>query len=450
MHTGALFTALAFAMSAGQVMAAEPDEEVAPPGIQFGGRLGVNYSDNYLRSATDEVDSTTGIVGFEVGGKRTTGRLKYSAYGDVEYQAPFENSQEADLVGRMAATGDYEIVPELFDITAAGLYTQVRPDLFRPESVNNREDVLSWAFGPVTHLRLGSSMSALLNIRYTASDYSQRALDNETLGGEMVVGHDGARENFIGVGVGYYDVTFKEHTEPGTVDHTREEAFARLRANGSRTTVSLDLGYEKVSADFGEDSGPLVRANLTRQLTPSIGAYLTYTSEFPVSDSPTIGGQSTVVPDDESVLTAAPRRTKYGALGFTFIRPRTQADLAYMHSLEVGVLDTVGERTWQELRGKFVRNFTASAFGTLYASRTREELRDLALVPVEATATTFGGDLEMLFGRKLSLVIYAEYKNQESDLIIDRYKEFTGGVYVNYGRVDSSAAQGGATAPIGR
>jgi hypothetical protein len=448
----ALCSALAFALCAGQAWAAEPEVEevVAPPTIQFGGRLGVTYSDNYLRSATDEVDSTTGIVGFEVGGRRTTGRLKYSMYGDVEYQQPFESSLEADLVGRMAATSDYEIVPELLGIYAAGLYTQVRPDLFRPESVNNREDVLSWAFGPETRLRLGNSMSALMDIRYTASDYSQRALDNQTLGGEVVVGHDGARENFIGVGAGYYDVTYKEHTEPGAVDHTREEAFGRLRASGARTTVSLDLGYGKVSADIGEDSGPLVRANLTRQLTPSILAYLNYTNEYPVSDSPTIVGQGTVVPDDESVLTAAPRRTKSGALGFSFMRPRTEVDLVYMHSVEEGVLDTEGERTWQELRGKFVRRFTAAAFGTLYAWRTQEDLRDLALVPVEATTTTFGGDFEMLFGRKLSLVIYAEYKNQESDLIIDRYKEFTGGLYVNYGRVDSTAAQGGATAPLGR
>ena len=453
MHAGALCSALAFAMSAGQVMAADPapEEEVAPPAtIQFGTRLGLNYSDNVLHTDLNEVASTTGIVGFEVGGNRNSGKLKLSAYGDVEYQEPFENSLDSDVVGRMAATADYEFVPDLFDITAAGLYTQVRPNLFRPESINNREDVFSWAFGPQTRLRLGNSMSALIDVRYTTSDYSLRALDSETLGGELVVGHEGARENFLGLGAGYYDVTYKEHTDPSAVDFAREEIFGRWRAYGSRTTITMDLGYEKVSGDTGEDTGPLVRANLTRQLTPSIAAFLNYSDEFPVSDSPTIAGQGNVIPDDESVLTAAPRRTKFGALGFEFVRPRTQADLTYMHSFEDGVIGTEGERTWQELRLRFTRNFTANALATVYATRTKEEVTEISPAPVDVTETTFNAEFEILFGRKLNMVVYVQHKNRESELITDRYQEFTGGVYVSYGRVDSTAAAGGATAPLGR
>ena len=102
------------------------------------------------------------------------------------------------------------------------------------------------------------------------------------------------------------------------------------------------------------------------------------------------------------------------------------------------------------MRGSLSRNFTATALGTLFAGRTKEELRGLSLLPIEATETTYGGEFEVLFGRKLSLVIYAQKKDRESQLITDRYNELTAGVYVRYGRVDTTAVEGGATAPIGR
>jgi hypothetical protein len=447
---GALSAALILAIAGAPVLAADEEEAAAPAGIQFGARLGANYSDNYLHSATDEIDTTVGVAGLEVGGSKKTGKLQFSAYGDVEYEEPLENSLEADVVGRMAATGDYQIVPETLDVVAAGLFTQVRPDLFRPESVKNREDVVSLAVGPVARLRLGDFLGAQIQARYTSSDYSLRALDNETTGGELVVGHDGARESFLGIGAGYYDVTYKEKLDPSAVDYTRQQAFARFDTSGARTTIRLDVGYEKVEGDAGDASGPLVRANLTRRLSPSLEAYLGYTSEFPVSDNATIVPPGAVVPDDESVLTAAPRRSRFGSLGIAYARSRTQADLSYMHSVEEGVLATVGERTWQAMRGSVTRNFTATTFGTVFAVRTKEELRGLSPFPIEATETTYGGEFEVLFGRKLSLVLYGQKKDRNSQLIIDRYNELTAGVYVRYGRVDTTAVEGGATAPIGR
>jgi hypothetical protein len=276
------------------------------------------------------------------------------------------------------------------------------------------------------------------------------ALDNETAGGQIVLGHDGARENFIGIGAGYYDVSYKEKIDPSAVDYTRQEAFARLLANGTRTRISLDVGYEKVEGDEGENSGPLIRANIARRLSPSLEGFIAYVNEFPVSDRPTIVGQLPVIPDDESVLTAAPRRTKFGSLGFSFTRPRTQADIAYMHSFEDGVLGTLGERTWQALRGNFTRNLTANSLASLYAIHTREELRGLSPTPVKADENTYGAEFEWLFGRKLSLVVYSQFKDRESQLITDRYDELTGGIFVRYGRVDTTAVEGGATAPIGR
>lgn len=443
----ALSATLALTLAPANSFAADEEPGTPPKGLQFGVRLGAKYTDNYLHSDTELVDSTVGIVGFEVGGNKQTGRLALSAYGDVEYQEPFENSLEADVVGRMAATADYALVPGTVNLVAAGLFTQVRPDLFRPVSVNNREDVLSYSVGPTINLGLGDALSARIDARYTASDYSLRPLDNETAGAEIIIGHDGVRENFIGLGAGYYDVQYKEKIDPTAVVYTRQRAFARYYVTGTRTTLRLDAGYERVEGDVGEESGPLVRASLSRTLSPSVQVYATYTSEFPISDNSLLGAP---IREDESILTAAPRRTRFGTLGLSYTRPRTQADLSVMHSLEEGVLATEGERTWQEVRGTLTRNFTSNSLGTLYAGHSKEDLSGLSMGSLKATKTLYGGDFEMLFGRQLSVLAYVQYQDLDSNSALDRYDEFMAGVYVRYGRVDARAVESGATAPLGR
>lgn len=429
---------------------ADEQETPTPVGLQYGVRLGAKYTDNYLRSVTDEVDSTLGIVGFEVGGDHKGRRLEFSAYGDVEYQQPVENSLEADLLGRMAATGSYQFVPETLALTAAGLFTQVRPDLTRPDSVNNREDVFSYAVGPVARFRLGDYLGARVEARYTSSDYSLRPLDNESAGAEVIVGHEGARESYWGIGAGYYDVSYKEKIDPSAVRYTRQQVLARYNAVGTRTTIRVDAGYERIEGDEGKASGPLIRATLTRRLTPALSAYLNYTSEFPVSGTATSAPPGTPVPGDESVLTAAPRRTRFGTVGLSFDRPRTQANLVYFYSVEDGVLATPGKRDYQGLRGTLSRYFTPNSIGTIYADRSKDELRGLSPEPIDSTKTSYGGDFEVLFGRKLGVTLYVQYNDVTSTLAIDQYDELTAGLFVRYGRVDSRAVQGGATAPIGR
>jgi len=238
--------------------------------LQIGVRAGGHYTDNVNRTATDEISSTGVSGGLAIGGQDITGPLQYSMFGDVNYQK-LENATTGEEVrGRAAGTGSYEFLPETFAWTVAGLFTQMRADLQQGDTVENREDVLTLGTGPSFTGYVSDAFAVKANARYTQSDYSKRDMDNSSVGGELLFGRVQPRAGFLGVGAGYIDVSFDNHTDPEAVDYARREAFVRAQLRGVRTTLSLDAGYARVESDDQEADGPVVRLDLTRPL----GSYL--------------------------------------------------------------------------------------------------------------------------------------------------------------------------------
>src|SRR6185369_597104 len=130
---------------------------------------------------------------------------------------------------------------------------------------------------------------------------------------------------------------------------------------------------------------------------------------------------------------------------FNFRKPRTSFDAGYYHSNEEAQLGLTGKRETNQARTSVSRWVSARSELELYGNWSDEDLKD---VNVQSSETAFGLQLDMAFGRKMGFYALVEHRDRDSTIPTSRYKELAVSLYVRYGRVDPSLAEGGATAPL--
>jgi hypothetical protein len=396
---------------------------------------GVGYSDNVERTATDEIGTGAAIVGVELLGRRPAGRFRYDLAGDVAYYEYFDSAVEGLTLGSMAARGSYDIVPEAFAWRAEASYDQIRSSLLRPAAPSNLDDVITLSTGPTLRARFGDAFDAMLEGRFTRTDFSDRAFDSDTIGATLVLGRSMSARSLVGIGASFDDVTYESQIGLADADFERREAFIRFRAAGMRTSLELDGGYAEVSGTNIDDSGPMLRVRATRRLTPFISGFLSYTQEFPTSEDaifsadPSFAGS---VSTDASVLTAAPRDAKSAGLGLALTRPRTFGELAYFRRRETALVSGFGNREYDNVIARVTRVFTPRTSAGLIAEFSKEQLSGAA---VDTDEYSIGGHFTLNFGRSLGLEIRVESRDRDGRLFADRYSELSGGVFLRYGRM---------------
>lgn len=422
--------------------------------LDYGVLAGASYSDNVLRRSIDEQSSGAAVVGFDLRGVRETGRLQYNLFADVEYRDYFESGVEGQEFGRFIGLSSYSFVPETFEWLLSASFDQVREDLLRPIAPENIENVTTISTGPRWTLSFDSGFEGSVEGHYTLASYSESDSDSATAGGVLSFGRRLSERSYIGIGTSYDDVSYD--VRPGVVapDYERREYFLRFDTEGARTTIEADLGYAEVSGVGVDEDGPMVRARLTRRLTPYFSGFLGYTREFPTSSDSSFmpePSQGELV-QDASILTAAPRENEIAEIGLTMTRTRTNAMLVYARRSE-STFGTAGEeREYDEVTASFDRMITTrSSFG-LYAIYMNEQLDGITVDPLlpavddKAKETVVGANVLLVFGRALGIEIRGEHRERNTDSGTGEYKELSGGIFLRYGSARRQA-QGLAIGP---
>lgn len=401
--------------------------------IQYALQGGVNYSDNVERQPTNEQDSAAAVAGIELIGERTTGRFRYDVEAHWAYFDYFESDVPDQDYGRILAFSSYDFVPERLQWTLAGSFDQGRPDLLRPETPRNIEDVITLATGPVLRLNLSEAMEALVEGHYVVADYSERDFDNDTIGGSVVIGRRLAERSLIGIGGSYDEVSYDTATSPTTPDFDRSEAFLRLNLVGSRTTIDADIGYAKIEGEGFDDSGLMVRLEAERQLTPYVSAFIGYIQEYPTSEGGALAEGARGITSDASVLTAGPREAKSSTVGFRMDRPRTAAQIAYARREESVLLDPAS-RDYNEVRGFASRMLSARSSVRILAAYAWEDFS----AAEDYDEFSVGAAMNVALGRMLSLDVQVEHRERDSDLFTNTYSELSGGIFLRYGTANAA------------
>jgi hypothetical protein len=196
--------------------------------------------------------------------------------------------------------------------------------------------------------------------------------------------------------------------------------------------VALEGGYADISGTGFDSGGAMVRARLSRNLTPGLSAFVNGVREYPTSEAtgltadPTLAGGGSY---DNSLLTAGPRLSTSYEGGLQYQNTRTSAELSYLRRKEESVLAAAGSRDYDEVRARVLRNFTPRVHGALYGAYSNEKYSQFAQRWDE---TLFGAELGITFGRSLGLDLRVERRDRDGLTRPDGYSELAGGLYLRY------------------
>lgn len=421
----------------GPLLAAEAEP------VRYGLRAGVDYSDNveHLPSGSER-SGTSAMVGLQLRGERPTGRLRYDLMADVAYADYVHPNLSPDLLGHAALGGSYDFVPDNFAWNAGLNFDQIRQNLARPDAPGNRERQLMLSTGPTFRARFSGNMGVQLDGHYTHLSYSRRPFDNETLGGRLLLGRLTSPRAQLALGASYDDVSYISASVPPGLDYRRREVFGRLALHGVRTDLALEAGYSDIAGKIADESSPILRARLSRKVSPFVSAFVQAVREYPTSDisAPTnqqVAGGSGY---DTTPLSAGPRLNVSAAAGFAYDRTRTRADISYSRHKEDARQSGSGIRHYNQLRAELSRAFTPRIQGSLYGSMTDEDLNGVLQSGKKAKEDFIGTALGIGLGRALSVDLRVEHRRRDGAASTDDYSEFSGGIYLRYGGTLGSLA----------
>jgi hypothetical protein len=271
-----------------------------------------------------------------------------------------------------------------------------------------------------------------LDAHATKQLYSGNSIDNQTVGGRLVLGHRSGPRSNLGVGASIDDVSYLGGSASSLFDFQRREAFLHGDLRGIRTELTAELGYAEAVGDTVDSNGPLARIQLTHKMSSALEAYLGYRHEYPTSQAalsvsdPTPGGGGIL---NTSLVTSSPRESWTGEVGFRYKKTRSEGEIGFYHLDEQSLVIGLGDHTYDELRARVVRNLTPRSKGSIYAAYSRE---DFSAFNQGSDDLHTGVEYAYSFTRSIGIEARLEYQTRNSHGSTFSYNEFNGGVFLTY------------------
>jgi hypothetical protein len=228
---------------------------------------GVEYSDNVLRTADQEVSDTIADVGVTLNLDTQRPRLDARASGNVQYREYLRDSADGEFVGGLNGALSFAISPQRLHWIAEENFGQVAANERAVDSPNNRQNINYFSTGPELTLPLGTRTDFQLGGRWSDVQYSQTEADSQRIDANLALSRQLSETNSLSLNASTSSVDFKNSTLATATDYDVREAFLRYAGIGRRTALSADVGYTELRPDGREtSSGPLVRVTLDRKI----------------------------------------------------------------------------------------------------------------------------------------------------------------------------------------
>jgi hypothetical protein len=283
-------------------------------------------------------------------------------------------------------------------------------------------------------LRLPASLNLTIAGRFATTEYEDRGFDSDTVGANATIARSLSNNIKIGVGASFDDLNYKAQAAQTAVDFQRKEAFVSVDLRKARTTLSVVAGYSQIDGNGLASSAPLVRAMLTRRVSPSILGYLGFNQEYPTS-APTGGGSSMTwrsggAPSNLDVLTSGPRLVRTTSAGFEFKRPLTSAHVSF-ELLEEEAQGLADHRRYSRLDASVSRRLGPRADASVFGFYSDETVSSLAS---DVTSSSLGASYRYSVGRSLAVELRLENQQRHSANILNKYRELIGVLLLTYGK----------------
>ena len=253
----AAFVLLALATGAEHAVAQE---------AQFAVSVGATHSDNIGRAADDQVSDTTATAGLVLGIERQGSRLDADVAADVQWRNYLDDTYGDEVVGGLAGTLVFALVPDRFTWTIQDNFGQTLVDPRFAETPDNRQNTNFFTTGPDLFVPLGERTRLELSARWSDVAYEDSQADNQRYLGAIGLVRALGPGSMLGLNGTFERIEYDDSTTVLDVDYDRVSGYASYSVEGARTGLEVRAGYTTVDGALRSYDAPLFGLTLTRQV----------------------------------------------------------------------------------------------------------------------------------------------------------------------------------------
>lgn len=408
--------AIAFALASGAAAAQESTAvglgtSNLEQGLDWTLRAGVGYSDNLGRDASGAIDSAFYAVGGTLTFARQQGRVDSNVSMDLDWVDYDATGFDSQVWGNLNGNLRYALVPERLVWLFQNDFGQGTRDPFQSLSPDNAENMNYFSTGPELTLRFGDALGALVDAGYSNVWFQDSPNSSDRYEGGLSLFRDFSAASRAYVRGTYQDVQFDSGATAPDFDQT--DVLAGYTNSGSRTRLLVEAGYNTLSTENDTQSGPLLRVELSRDLTPTIDGSLRAGQEFNDAAGD-LRSQADFGNDSNGQETSGQAyEDRYVGGALQFAKSRTTAQLrADYHEQEYVETTTGLDRDRLQISAGVTRRFSQAWSGQLNVTFESVDYTDSTSVDYDESS--YGADVTWRATSAISLTLAYDHFQRPS------------------------------------
>jgi hypothetical protein len=408
---------------------------------EWSGRIaaGLIETDNVERTATDPMSDTIEEVSADVALHEQTRRLDADVLSNLQYLNFAHDIYPHEVVGNFIGSSTFAVLPKEFEWVALDNFGQQQLDPTTAVTPINLENINYFSTGPDLLIALSPLVHAQVSARFSNVYYQTSDLNNNRGDASVALVRSLSATSNVSLNVAAGRILYDDSA--ANPDYTTQEAYLRYDAQGARSKLAVDLGYDEVTGLSSTGAGPLVHVDATRVLSPASRLDLSFGQD--ISDTSNLlrqlqGLNGLAVNATYLQRADDPFINRYARAAWDFDRNRTfvNFDVAVYQErhLEDSSLNQVRTQSDVSVRRNLAPALTASV-GASYARGT-----------FTASAASYrnlsaSAGLDWRIGRHLDVRTEYDRFDQRGDVMTNQYTENRIGVTVGW-QVDSTRLPG--------
>jgi hypothetical protein len=236
---------------------------------EMGARIaaGVIETDNVERTATDTMSDTIEEVSADVAIHEQTRRLDADVLSNLEYLSYGHHTYSNEVVGNFIGSGTFAVLPKEFEWVLVDNFGQQQLDPTTTVTPLNLENINYFSTGPNLLIPFTSLVHAQVSVRFSNVYYQTSDLNNNRGDASVALVRSLSATSNVSLNIAAERVLYQDSA--ANPDYTTEKAYLRYDAQGVRSKLAVDLGYDEVSGLTSTGAGALVHLDATRVLSAS-------------------------------------------------------------------------------------------------------------------------------------------------------------------------------------
>ena len=388
------------------------------------GEIGVGaiYTDNIRLAPSNTQSDTIGVLTTDFVLHEATRRLDADVAADLQYLTYQHEIYSNEVFGNLTGFGKFAVIPGRLDWVVQDNFGQQQITPGSPVTPLNLENINFASTGPDLNLPLGSQLNAQFSGRYSKVSYQLDDLNNNRAAGSAALVHPLGATSNASLNAATERVSYDDSI--ANPDYTTRQAYLHYDAQGARSKLDADVGYDDATIRGAKTGGALLRADLTRTLSAS--SSLEFAAGQDISDTGDllrqIQGTGNVTLGAAALQRSQdPFTSRYARAAWHFNRHRTGFELSLSQYREIHTVEGDLDRTRTELDVSVRRDLSAALVLSVGAAYARESYAD-SITPND-TDLHSTVDLAWRVGRRMQ--VHAQYSrvDHRSASLFNTYDE---------------------------